>query len=123
MMKLMESETTAARSPADRNEQVSIVLWIVLILSMAGIVVLVGSEGWGQGTAQESRLGYQTGQVTAIQKHSIQINKKDYEVDESVTVKDDEDRTRELKDIKEGAEIQFHLRRDKIDAIILILPR
>lgn len=122
-MKLMEAETTAVGSPVDRSDQVGIVLWIVLILSMAGIVMLVGSEGWGQGTAQESRLGYQTGQVTARHGQSIQINKKDYAVDDSVTVKDDEDRPRELKDIKEGSEVQFHLRRDKIDAIILILPR
>lgn len=122
-MKPKADTTATVEFPEDRDERFGVIVWIVLILSVAGLVIFVGGEGWGQGTTQDSRLGYQTGQVTGLRGHTIQIDKKEYEVDASVTVKDDENRQRELKDVKEGSEIQFHLRRDKIDTIILMLPR
>lgn len=115
--------TATVECSGDPSERFGVIVWILLILSVAGMVIFVGGEGWGQGTTSDSRLVYQTGQVTGLQGRTIQINKKDYEVDASVTVKDDENRPRELKEVKEGSEIQFHLKRDKIDTIILMLPR
>ncbi|MBM4132799.1 MAG: hypothetical protein FJ245_03435 [Nitrospira sp.] len=73
--------------------------------------------------SHESTGGYQSGHVTGKSGDSIQINQRTYPVAKDATVKDDEGRPRELKDIKEGAEVLFHLKRDTIDQLVVVLPK
>lgn len=100
----------------------SAMLWVTLILLMAGVVLVVSGGGRAQSTTETS-VPYQSGQVTGKHGESIQINQRDYALDTAVEVKDDEGRLRELKDVKEGAEIRFHLKNERIDKLVLVLPK
>jgi hypothetical protein len=66
---------------------------------------------------------FQSGQVTAKRGNEITINEKVYSLHPEVTIKDDEEKSRELKDIEPGAELLFHLTQGRIDQIVLLLPR
>lgn len=96
---------------------------LVVFLSASGLAVSDSARSWAETSSPQPRTGFQSGQVTGKQGHSIQINQREYLLDKEVTVKDDENRPRELNDIREGAEVLFHLQRDRIDQLVLILPK
>lgn len=94
-----------------------------VLFSVASLERADDAKALAQTAGLESAGGYQSGQVTGKSGNSVQINKRDYPLAKDVAVKDDEGRPRELKDIKEGAEVLFHLRRDGIDQLIVVLPK
>ncbi len=104
----------------------------VLVLLTIGNVLLCGvpfgsvDAGWAQGAGSSSlasSANFQSGQVTAKLPNGLQIDHKNYRLDTRVTITDDEGRTRELKDLVRGSLVQFHLKRGRVDKIILLLPR
>jgi hypothetical protein len=96
-------------------------LWITLIFLVAGTALVIGSGGFAQTTA--TTLTFQTGQVTAVGKTTIRINAREYSLSSEVVIRDDEGKPRELKDLTPGSDVKFHVKRDSIDQIILLLPR
>jgi len=106
-----------------RWETGAISVGLGVLLCVASLDYLGSAQSMAQTSSQESQVGFQSGQVTGKSGSSIQINRRDYLLDKDVSVKDDEGRSRELKDIKEGADVLFHLRRDTIDQLIIVLPK
>ncbi len=64
-----------------------------------------------------------SGVVTGKTASGIQIDNKTYLLAPKVTVKDEDGRVMSLEDLVPGVEVRFHLKRGKIDRIIVILPR
>ncbi len=96
---------------------------LVIFLCASSLDFSGSTRSLAEMSSPQPRTGFQSGQVTGKRGSSIQINQREYLLDKEVTVKDDEDRPRELKDINEGAEVLFHLKRDRIDQLVLILPK
>ncbi len=96
---------------------------LVIFLCASGLDFVGSARSAAETSSSQPRTGFQSGQVTGKQGSSIQINQREYLLDQELTVTDDEDRPRELKDIREGAEVLFHLKRDRIDQLVLILPK
>jgi hypothetical protein len=70
-----------------------------------------------------SLLLLQLGEVTANPGGELVIDHKRYPVSPSVIVTDDEGRPRDLKELVPGTPVRFHLRNDKIDQLVMMLPR
>jgi cytochrome oxidase Cu insertion factor (SCO1/SenC/PrrC family) len=66
---------------------------------------------------------YRSGQVTAVHGSRIVIDGREYELDADVTVVDDDGKSRTLKDLEAGSPVRFHLKRGRIDVLVLILPK
>ncbi len=77
------------------------------------------------GHAHRARAGaaYKSGVVTAKTTSGIQINHRNYVMARTVTVTDDDGQTLTLADVGPGVEVKFHVKRGKIDELIVILPR
>lgn len=65
----------------------------------------------------------QTGEVNTNQGQELVIDHKRYMVSSSATIMDDEGRLRDLKEIIPGAQVRFRLRNERIDYIVIMLPR
>jgi hypothetical protein len=104
---------------------VGALLWIALII-VAVLAIFVGG-GWAQttdsGSSPDSKIRFQSGQVTAKQGNSLQINKQSYSLHPEVIITDDEGKPRNEKDLVPGVEVRFHLKRGIIDQVIVILPK
>jgi hypothetical protein len=100
-------------------------LWITLII-VAVLALFVGG-GWAQTTAPESSLDskirFQSGQVTAKQGSTLQINNQNYTLAPEALIKDDEGKPRAEKDLTPGTEVRFHVKRGDIDQIVVVLTR
>ena len=64
-----------------------------------------------------------SGQVTAQRVDEIQISNRNYPLDPNVVVIDDAGSPSNLKDLKPGDLVRFHLRQGRVDRIILIIPK
>ncbi len=100
-------------------------LWMALII-VAVLAIFVGG-GWAQtadsGSSPDSQIRFQSGQVTAQQGRTVQINNQDYPLLEEVVITDDEGKPRSQKDLVPGTDVKFHVKRGSIDKIIVILPK
>ena len=67
--------------------------------------------------------GFLRGEVGETVKDAILIDNKRYELREDVTMKDERDQPRELKDFKAGSLVAYHLKMGRIDQLVLILPK
>jgi len=65
----------------------------------------------------------QPGEVTANNRGDILIDNKRYSLLPSAIVTDDEGRPRDLKEFAPGMQVRFRLRSDKIDQLVMMLPR
>ena len=109
--------------------QMKMSVGIVGLLMGLTVLLLLGSgsigpvtPGWAQTTDRSAALSLQEGEVTGVGAKSIQINGKEYTLDPEVVVKDSSGAPRTLKDIVTGDLVQFHVKRTRIDQLILMLP-
>ncbi len=72
---------------------------------------------------QEATATFLSGVVTAKSARILQINNKNYGLHNEIRVQDEEGRIRSLNDLSRGSQVQFHVKREKIDQLILILAR
>ncbi len=99
----------------------ALVLFVTGILSFAGLSIgTVQSVQAGGPTATAEFL---SGSVTGKSGSGIQINNKNYGLHKKVTVEDNEGYPRSLKELEVDSQVKFHLKKGKIDKIILVLPR
>ena len=113
------------RSPTSQSQTV-FALTVLRLLLLGSILVLsvpvgIATDGWAQVTSPGSTGELRLGKVTAIGKKTIQIENKDYPLDPSVTIKDGVGAPQTLKDIRVGDPVRFHLKRGRIDQLILIM--
>ncbi len=97
---------------------------IGLMVVMIDMISIHGGPSWSADTTgTTSTVTFKSGQVTAKHGTIVEIGGVAYSMDAEATIKDDEERPRTLNDVKVGAEVKFHLKRDKIDQLILLLPK
>jgi hypothetical protein len=102
---------------------VGICIASVLACFLPGIVA-DGYADPASGDPRASLLLLQPGEVTANNGGGdVVINNHRYMALPSVTVTDDEGRPRELKEVVPGTQVRFHLRGEKIDQLVILLPR
>lgn len=65
----------------------------------------------------------QLGVVSANHGQEIFIDNRRYSVLPSATVTDDEGNPRDLKEVVPGTFVRFHVRKDQVDTIVVILPK
>ena len=97
----------------------------------AGILALVLAGGLAVGAVAEEgthlapvpTTGMQSGKVTDKHDTSIKINGQEYALHPKVTLADDQEVEAAWEDFKKGSQVWFHLKQEKIDYLILELPR
>jgi hypothetical protein len=67
--------------------------------------------------------GMKSGHITTTHKASVEINGTSYNFHPNIVLADDEGRPLEWSKYKKGDEVQFHLKREQIDYLILVLPK
>ncbi len=99
----------------------------VLRLLVAGMLFFLVSPVLpfpsGQDGVTLAATTFLSGVVTSKTGSGIRINDSTYDLDPNVTVKDDEGQVMSVEDVVPGSVVKFHLKRGKIDKIIVILPR
>lgn len=101
---------------------------MVLPLLVLGVALLDGiptgivADAWAQASLPSTEQ-FPGGTVTAVGSNTIQVDKKDYQLDPKVTIKDLLKKPRSLKDIGWGTSVRFHLnKKGRIDQLILMIP-
>ena len=98
------------------------VAWALLV----GVLLAAGpafATESGHAHRAQASAAYKSGVVTAVSTSGIQINHQNYVMARNATVTDDEGQALDLADFGPGVEVKFRVKRGKIDALIVILPR
>lgn len=95
------------------------------VLSTAGVLLdaVDGRCADPQPMDMKTLATLQPGEVNANHASDIIINNTRYSVLPSATVMDDEGNQRDLKEVVPGTFVRFHVRKDQIDTIVVILPK
>lgn len=67
--------------------------------------------------------GMKEGRITARHDRSVEINRKEFTFHPKIVFADDEGNQREWKDFKRGDFVQYRLKQDRIDFLLLELPK
>ena len=95
---------TKKAQPDGRHGSVGTLVLVLLVVGTLGATTLL------------------SGVVTGKTESGIQIDGRTYTLHSKVTVKDEEGEEMSLEDLVPGIEVRFHLKRGKIDQIIMIQP-
>ena len=99
-------------------------VWVTALLVCVLLAAVPAfAAGSGHGHHARASAAYKSGVVTAKTTSGIQINHRNYVLARTVTVTDDDGQTLDLADFGPGVEVKFHVKRGKIDELIVILPR
>jgi hypothetical protein len=63
------------------------------------------------------------GRLTATNENSAEISGRGYAFHPKIEFGDDEGERRQWKEFKKGDQVQFHLKQEKVDYLILVLPK
>ncbi len=69
------------------------------------------------------KTGMKSGRLTAKGDSSAEISGQAYSFHSKIVFADDEGRQREWKDFKKGDHVQYHLKQERIDFLVLELPK
>jgi hypothetical protein len=113
------------------EEQTNNVNRCMAMLRFAHVLLMVGTlslgNGVSSGVAQTSDFDasstFLSGLVTGIRGNTLEIDNKSYELMPGVVIKNEQGNLMEPHDIVENVEVKFHLKQERIDKIVLILPR
>ncbi len=120
---LTESEVMQHPGQGGTGNRLGVVPWIMLILLVVSSMGVISSEGWAERAEPVSYAGFQSGQVTDKRRNEIQIDKQGYSLHPMITITDDEGSLRDLQELTPGTWVKFHLKEQRIDQIVIILPR
>lgn len=100
--------------------------WVLAVLVA---VALAGALSSGSLAQEESppveipKTGMREGKITAKHDRSVEINQRAYAFHPTIVFADDEGRQREWKEFKKGDFVQYRLKQERIDFLILELPK
>lgn len=104
--------------------------WVAL--SVAGLITISLLLGMGEGAVQADQslptttVGFQSGKITAVYQATFQIDGRTYSLTPDAVILDDSGNQLDAGYIGIEIEAKFHVKKDqsdKIDKMILILPR
>jgi hypothetical protein len=127
-MKNQPSHRTESRRPrASRSSRrIGYGLILAVAVGFTGSLSLVTSwTAWADEPESSipAPVPLTSGEVTANRGEALSIDGKEYPLALGVMVSDDYGGQREVKDFVPGADVKYHLKNGKIDAIVLILPK
>ncbi len=109
-------------SAAQRTRQAlaGIALLALLLSGAPAVSVHAGDAGQAVGIP---KTGMQSGQLTAKHDNAAEINGRAYTFHPKVEFTSEEGSPMEWKDFKKGDRVQFHLKGERVDFMVLILPQ
>ncbi len=96
-------------------------LWVGLSFMALNASIMAPSTSLGQTTI--SVINMMRGEVTSTGPKQVVVGSKPYILTDDVVIKDDRERSVELKNISIGDRVAFHLRQGQIDQLVLLLPK
>jgi hypothetical protein len=72
---------------------------------------------------QIPQTGMKDGRLTATHENSAEISGRNYAFHPKIEFGDDEGERRQWKEFKKGDQVQFHLKQEKVDYLILVPPK
>jgi hypothetical protein len=102
-----------------------VTLRFAYVLLIVGILLLGNAvpSGLAQTSDSDASSTFLSGMVTGIRGNTLEIDNKRYELMPEVVIKNERGNLMEPHDIVENAEVKFHLKQERIDKMVLILPR
>ena len=94
---------------------------LALLLSGGPAVIVNAQEGAQQVELPKS--GMQSGQLTGKSDSSAEIGRRAYAFHPKVVFASEDGNQMEWKEFKKGDRVQYHLKGERIDFLVLILPR
>lgn len=107
---------------ARTNGYLGLVHRILFVFILAGLGINL-NQGWTQPSGLIMQPGLQFGEITAHGGDTIEINRKEYMLHPNIMIKDEQDQSRELKDLRLGTLVWFHLKQGRIDQIVIMVPK
>jgi hypothetical protein len=102
------------------------VMWVIAII----LAVLEGPAPeplvpivWAQSSNAESLAGLEEGEITGVGSTILEVQGRLYHLHPKMTLRDDEGRPMEWKQIRSGMVVQYQLKEGAVYKIIVLLPR
>jgi len=116
---MMESSTQSA---AQRMRQALAGIALLALLLSGAPAISVNAQETAQ-PAQVPKTGLRAGQLTAKHDSSAEISGRAYAFHPKVAFVDEKGSELEWKEFKKGDRVQYHLKGERIDFLILLLPQ
>lgn len=100
--------------------------WMVLFLCLfltGGIAAAAETNASGPPPFQMPTSGVKSGHITAKHESSVEINGTRYAFHPKVEFWTDEGLQLEWRDFNKGNEVQFHLKQERVDFLVLVQPK
>jgi hypothetical protein len=101
----------------------SISLGLLILLTVVTGPMGYLNYGWAQAIDLASIVTLPSGYVTANDGNRIQIDNKEYVITPEAIIIDDVGNERKIKEFEIGSRVRFHLKRERVDQLILLLSR
>ncbi len=98
-------------------------LWPVLAVALFLGALAAGPAGASDRSGRSEAPAFLSGVVTGEDRSGVRINDRTYAVHSRATLTDEEGEEVDWNQLVRGVQVKFHLRRGKIDQIIVFLPR
>ena len=101
-------------------------VWAVLLLFLVlpgGVTLAAETNASGPPTFQMPTSGVKSGHITAKQESSVEINGTRYALHPKVEFASEEGSPLEWKEFKKGDRVHYHLKGERIDVLVLELPK
>mgnify|MGYP001616261161 CR=1 FL=1 len=100
------------------------VMWIIAVT----LAVLEGPAPlvpivWAQSSNAESLAGLEEGEITGVSSTTLEVQGRLYHLHPKMTLRDDEGRPMEWKQLRSGMVVQYQLKEGAVYKIIVLLPR
>lgn len=102
------------------------VMWVIAIV----LAVLEGPAPeplvpivWAQSSNAESLAGLEEGEITGVGSTTLEVQGRLYHLHPKMTLRDDEGRLMEWKQLRSGMVVQYQLKEGAVYKIIVLLPR
>lgn len=96
---------------------------LVAFLLSGGLVAGVWAEDEVSTLVDIPKIGMKSGQITATHDRSVEISGREYAFHPKIIYADDERNPREWKEFKKGDYVQYRLKQERIDFLVLELPK
>lgn len=113
----------SARSITYRTGQAFAGVALLAVLLSGGPVIGTSSAAEDLSAPQIPQTGMKSGQLTSKHENSAEISGQVYSFHPKVAFASEEGNAMEWKEFKKGDRVQYHLKGERIDFLVLLLPK
>ena len=114
---------TNTHSVAQRTRQAFAGIALLALLLSGGVAFSAGNDETNPPSFQMPKTGMMSGRITAKNEKSVEISGRTYALHPKVEFWNEEGGQLDWSDFRRGDEVQFHLKQEKVDYLILNLPK